>query len=959
MEDGFFLIRMTENKLQNLMNRAFYILLLFIISTPLDLWAQTGRITGIIKEEGTDAPLSGVSVAVVGATHATSSDFEGDYSIDLTPGTYSLAFSYMGYRSLEITEITISADKASVVDVSLSPETDLIDEVVVSVSARQNTEQSILNMQKNAGIVLDGLSSQAMQRSGASDIASAVRVVPGVSVQEGKYLYVRGLGDRYTKSILNGMDIPGLDPDKNTVQMDIFPTGVLDNVVVKKSASADLPADFTGGVVDIVTKDIPTQKNIGLSLSLGYNPNMHFQDNYVGYSGSGTDFLGFDNGKRALPISEKSDIPNPVSAGNRPKVEQITKAFNPQLGAQRKSATMPDLSLGFDFANQYDLWNNKLGLIGVINYKKETTFYEDYKNGIYQKPNQTEASSELRPDRTSAGDLGEENTLLSGMLGLNYKTERSKYTMNLLHIQNGLSRAAMFHQTTRISNANNVYRNLLDYSQRSISNLLLSGKHSHPDGDFISEWKISPSWTNVKDKDVRLTTFLVNPSGNYSIATDAGLPMRIWRSLDEINFVGKADFSKKSLLFDRDALLKFGGLYSYKQRDFSIHNYTVNYRNVDLREPNGDFDALLGDQLVYNASQDAGFYMQGDYEAANTYDASNHTAAGYLSAEINPWDRLRTIVGLRAEYFSSYFTGQNIDRLAYDNENTINNFDLFPSLNIIFSPSSVNNIRFSYSRTTARPSFKELSVVQIYDPLTDTRFLGNLELVPTYIHNMDIRYEIFGNQSQMFAVSGFYKHFKDPIELQAYSDARPTDIIARNSQSANVYGVEVEARKNFDFLTEGLRDLSFNLNVSLVSSEIQMGDNEYNSRRSFAREGEVVEPKRTLQGQSPYLINTGLNYNNGETGWEAGVFYNVQGKTLEIIGFSKNSDIYVKPFNSLNVSVSKKIGVAGNGDTLSLKVDNLLDSRRLSVYESFMAADQIYSERTPRRTFTLGYSFHF
>src|SRR5690606_20565670 len=145
MEDGFFLIRMTENKLQNLMNRAFYILLLFIISTPLDLWAQTGRITGIIKEEGTDAPLSGVSVAVVGATHATSSDFEGDYSIDLTPGTYSLAFSYMGYRSLEITEITISADKASVVDVSLSPETDLIDEVVVSVSARQNTEQSILN----------------------------------------------------------------------------------------------------------------------------------------------------------------------------------------------------------------------------------------------------------------------------------------------------------------------------------------------------------------------------------------------------------------------------------------------------------------------------------------------------------------------------------------------------------------------------------------------------------------------------------------------------------------------------------------------------------------------------------------------------------------------------------------------------------------------------------------------
>ena len=157
--------------------------------------------------------------------------------------------------------------------------------------------------------------------------------------------------------------------------------------------------------------------------------------------------------------------------------------------------------------------------------------------------------------------------------------------------------------------------------------------------------------------------------------------------------------------------------------------------------------------------------MQGDYEAANTFDASNHTAAGYVSAEFNPWDKFRTIVGLRAEYFSSFFTGQNIDRLRYENENTINNFDLFPSLNMIYSPSYSDNIRLSYSRTTARPSFKELSVVQIFDPLTDTRFLGNLSLLPTYIHNMDIRYEFLGDQAQMFAVSGFYKDFNDPIEL--------------------------------------------------------------------------------------------------------------------------------------------------------------------------------------------------
>src|SRR5690606_25726835 len=185
-------------------------------------------------------------------------------------------------------------------------------------------------------------------------IASAVRTIPGVSVQEGKYVYVRGLGDRYSKSILNGMDIPGLDPDKNTVQMDIFPTNILENIVVVKSGSAELPADFTGGVVDIVTKDIPSQKQIGISASVGYNPNAHFKNNYVGYQGSSTDFLGFDNGQRELPVGQKASIPTPQSAG-RESLEGITRSFDPIMGADRQTNNMPDLSLGFDFSNQYQV----------------------------------------------------------------------------------------------------------------------------------------------------------------------------------------------------------------------------------------------------------------------------------------------------------------------------------------------------------------------------------------------------------------------------------------------------------------------------------------------------------------------------------------------------------------------------------------------------------------------------
>ena len=942
------------------MNKQNFLLLVLFSVVPYALFAQMGRISGTIKDERTNAVLTGVSVTTVGGTHAMSSDFEGDYTLEVAPGTYTVLFSYVGYVGKEITEIKVEAGKAATVDVTLTPSADQLEEVVVSVSVRKNTEQSILNMQKNAGVVMDGLSAQSIQRAGASNIASAMRVVPGVSVQDGKYLYVRGLGDRYTKSILNGVDIPGLDPDKNTVQMDIFPTGVLENIVVLKSASAEYPADFTGGVVDIVTKDIPAQKQMGVSLSLGYNPDMHFQDNYVSGSSSGTDFLGFDNGMRSLPISKNLDIPTPTSANGRETLEGITRSFDPEMAAYRKNNALPDLSLGFNYSNQYNLWGNKLGLIGVLNYKRTTSFYEGFENGIYQKPNQSSSSSELRPDRVSVGDMGMEDVLLSGLLGLNYKTDRSKYTFNVLHVQNGESRSSILTQRNLIKNDDTRWKHILEYGQRSISNILLSGKHSNESADFITEWKISPSLARVQDKDIRETTFEIKPTGEYAIGSGTRLPTRIWRDLTEFDGVATLDFTKQLNWFERVSSFKFGGRYTYKQRDYGIYLYDIDARGGFSRlDLNGDPNAILADGNIWNTETNLGSFIQGEPEPANIFDASQHTAAAYASTEFRPLEKLKAVVGVRAEQYTTFFTGENVTNEVYNNRKTINKFDLFPSLNLIYSPYTNHNLRASYSRTTARPSFKELSVVQIYDPLTDTRFLGNLDLKPAYIDNMDLRYEIFADNAQMVAVSGFYKRFTDPIEIQSYDDAKPDNIIARNAPMANVYGLEVEGRKNFDFISDDLRNLSLNVNVTIVRSEIEMNENEYNSRVSFAREGQTIDRNRELQGQSPYLVNAGLNYNNVDNGWEAGVFYNVQGKTLEIIGFSQNSDVYTKPFHNLNLNLTKRLGREFRGGAINIKAENILDSKRLSVYEAYMAADQTYSLRAPRRTFTIGYSYNF
>lgn len=900
------------------------------------------------------------NVLIKGTSIGASSDFDGIYSLEVEPGTYTVSFSYLGYTSKEITGVEVKANETVEVNVTLEPASSQLDEVVVTTTVRKNTEASVLNLQKNSVTLMDGLSLEAIKTTGASNIASAVKRVPGVSVQEGKYVYVRGLGDRYTKSILNGMDIPGLDPDKNTVQMDIFPTNILENVIVLKSAAAEMPADFTGGVVNIVTKDFPTQKQMSFSASIGYNPGMHFQDNYVSYEGGGTDFLGFDDGTRDLPISKSTDIPSPSNSAENGTLEGITRAFDKTLATERQNSK-PDFSLGFSYGNQFDVGeDNKLGFIASLDYKNTTTFYEGFENGIYQKSPDSNVN-ELRFDRIQQGDLGSNNVLASALAGLSYKTGKSKYRLNLLHIQNGESKAALYNQETQLSNDIDVVKDNLEYYQRSVTNVLLSGKHTSEDASFTTEWSLSPTLAKVEDKDVRLTTFIIDPDG-FSISSDAGFPQRLWRDLEEVNAVGKIDFSKSYELFGNKSLLKFGGLYSYKQREYEIQNYNIAFRNFTTADLNGDPNAILADENIWTLDNDSGSYIRGNFQPANSYDSEQNTIAAYLSNEFKFSERFRAILGVRAEQFTTFFTGQNnTGTEVYDHEKTIDELDFFPSANLIYGFKENMNFRLSYSKTTARPSFKELSVVQITDLLTGRIFIGNPDLVPTYIDNFDFRFEIFGNQAQMVALSSFYKRFTDPIEIVAYSNVAPNQITPRNAPSADVFGVELEARKNFGFISEGLSDLSLNLNVSVIDSKIEMAkgeDQEYETRLIFARDGETIEDTRELQGQSPYLINVGLNYDNRESGFETGLFYNVQGKTLEIIGFGQNADVFIQPFNSLNFNISKTFGEEQRSK-VSFKANNILNDDRESLYESFGGITNRSSFREPGMSFSLGYSLSF
>ena len=942
------------------MKKKIYSFLILLLLTFGFTSAQTGTLAGNIIDGEFIEPMAFANILVKGTTIGTTSDFDGKYQLELEPSTYTIVFSFVGYTTQEISDVVIKEGEVTPLDVTLT--TNSLEAVVITTSIKRNTENAVLNMQKKSVVVLDGLSAQAIKNTGASNLASAVKNIPGVSIEGGKYVYVRGLGDRYTKSILNGIDIPGLDPDRNTIQMDLFPTNILDNVIILKSASAEYPADFTGGIVDIVTKDFPTKPEYTFSLGTGYNPDMHFNDKYLTYTGSDTDVFGYDDGTRDLPIHRYQPIPGTFE--NKLLLTTLTNRFQKELQAKQETSNA-NFDFGFTLGNQYDIGGDKIGYQASFSYKNQTTFYENRQDGAFVKNSSDSSVNDLSFALKSNGSEGINNVVSNGMLGLTYKTDKSKFKANLLHIQNGESTAGSFDQVISQDGVGGglepLTKNALAYTERSVTNLLISGDHRFSDDEnaLNLEWKFSPTFSKVMDKDHRITPLQQSGEGDFFISPSAStFPIQLWRNLVEENWVVKIDLDKTVKLFGKPTKLKFGGAYTYKFRDFSIDDFTFNISGDDSFIADGNVDNLLASENLWNPTTDSGTHLVfGDqFNPNDAYEGEQIIGATYFSAEFNLSEKLITVFGVRSEFFNSYYTGQN-NSSVYDNESILDAFDLFPSANLIYELTDNTNLRSSYSRTTARPSFKEASVAQIFDPITNRLFIGSINLTPTYVNNFDLRYERFGEVGQMFAVSGFYKDFKDPIE-QAFFLQAPTQLTVDNLGNAKVYGVELEVRQRLGFISEGLNNLKFNANVSFIKSELTMSDDEFESRRLAARNGERIDRERNLQGQAPFLLNFGLDYNNSDIGLQTSLFFNVQGETLEVVGIGLVPDVYTKPFESLNFTLNKSFG-ENKRSFIDLKVSNILGSDRESAYQSYGTQDQIFSLRSPGTEFSLGYTFKF
>ncbi|REJ60818.1 MAG: TonB-dependent receptor [Bacteroidetes bacterium] len=946
--------------------KALFTALLFSVLS----YAQNGIIRGTVYEDETSEALFYANAQIPSTGAVAFTDFDGNFELSLEPGTYNLEISFLGLATLTISDVKVEAGKVTAFEnLRLKPSTNELMTVTVTASAMRNTESALLNVKKKSATVMDGISAQNFKRVGDGNAAAAVTRVPGVSIQGGKYVFVRGLGDRYTKTQLMRMDIPGLDPDRNSLQMDIFPTNILQNIVVLKTLTADLPADFSGGLVNIELVDFPTKKTLNISSSLGYTPGMHLVQG-LGHQGSVTDFLGFDSGFRNNPLPNQyiyQGIPNP--ALDDPITTELTESFKPVLSA--KARTMPlNGSLGISGGNQFKKDNGKtVGYNGSFSYKANTDFFGSmtgdstrmYEQNFYRKGN-LPTQYELQADRTQIGSLAVSNIFMSGLFGYSIKDDNDKYRFTAMHLQNGETRTGKFIETSSIENSFIGARDNLEYSERSITSLLFNGQHSRKDNTLKIDWRIAPTYSRIADKDIRSTSYRTEDN-TFAIAPgETGFPNRIWRNLNEFNLANRIDFTRTHEIRGRDAKFKYGASYTFKYRDYEILRYQLRAKSLgNLPALTGDADELLTEAFVWDVISDAGTYYSGNYEANNAYQGIQSNFGAYVNEEFNMNALMKVVVGLRLERYDQFYTGVDQQEAAapgtglnYYWEPVLNNFNLFPTASFIYSVNENSNLRLGAFRTVARPSFKEKSAAQIEDVLTGITFIGNLDLQNTIINNLDARYEYFFEGGQTVALSGFYKMFQNPIELVAYSAAAPSNFQPRNVGNATVAGAEFEIRKNLGFV--GLKNFEVNSNFSYIYSAVTRDSSEYAARLASAREGEIISEVRPMQGQSPYMVNVGLNYNNPKQGWQGGLFYNVQGEKLYIVGVADNPDVYEVPFHSLNFNLMKRFGEERKYQ-IGVAVSNILDDTRDRIFVSYNSSSPYFSRWAPGRTFKLTFRY--
>lgn len=934
-------------------------------STTTTAAQQIGVITGVVVDKQTGNPIPAARVAVVGTKLGAVANLNGKYTIKKVPiGTYSLSVSSLGYAKVTVTDVTVIDDKPSVYNITMTTEAIMTDEVVVEARALRNTEAVLLKDRQKAAAVSDAISAEAISQSGSGNAAEAMGRVTGASIMDGKYVYVRGLGDRYSNAQLNSSTLPSADPDRRTVQMDMFPSNLLDNIVITKTFTPDKPGDFTGGSVNISTKSFPEAFTMRLTSSTSYNSVATFNKDYLTYDGGGRDWLGMDDGTRSIPsLVQGEPLPDLLSATRNLEEAKRLDAASKQFSTSMvpKKATAP-INQGYSFSigDKADVGGMPVGILGSLTYSTKYTVHEGEQEGRWKLTGRVDKTDALNNEMLLSGSYGSNSVLWGGLLNVSAQPALNhEVGVNFLYNQSGETSARYLAGYISQLDEKDVYETrALRYTERTIQSVQGRGKHLFADVLGIDvDWSSAYTQTSQDEPDLRFFTnsYSTRKRGEridtfyYVEPSIYSLPSHYFRALDEnlwestLNIV--IPFKQWS---EQKATLKVGGLAAFTRRDFRENQYDMNLGAVRYQgDPESYFSAdsvglLSSDKAPYRF----GNYIQDNSSPRNNYDATQDILAVYGMVDMPIVDNLRFIGGVRYESTKMEVTSQDTALQA----GTLDDVDVLPSVNFIYQVAEGMNVRVAYSKTLARPTFRELAPFASFEFVRDNIFIGNAELERTQISNADVRWEWFLAPGEILAVSGFYKDFTHPIERVILNENG--EIQFQNVDKATVYGAEFEVSKQLGFLTDALREFSIGANLSLIHSEVQIAESEMKLIRAVDPGAPSTRP---LQGQSPYILNIDAGYSSYENGTNITLTYNIFGERLSDIAQGGTPDVFEQSQPMLNLTASQKV-IAGL--SLKLSARNLLDAS-FKKTQTYKGNEYIYKEYKIGQSYSLGLSYSF
>lgn len=910
------------------------ILILLLSIAATGLFAQKGALSGTILDGETGETLIGANVVIAGTAIGTSTDFDGKYQFQADPGTYNIVISYIGYSNKQIDSVEIKANETTFLDVTMGGEeaVQLDLDVVVTAKVIERTENALLMLQKKSDKIQDGISSQEIARLGAGNAASALKKVTGTTVVDGKYIFVRGLGDRYSATTINGIRLPSIDPYRNSAQLDLIPSNFLDNIIASKTFTPDLPGNFTGGSVDIKTKSLPERFTYSISVSGSYNSQTSFEDNFLTFDAGDNAGLGFSDETLEFPsILNDPGVQEALALGtNAPifasidpevgqNVDQAVKALNNDFAFDTQTAPI-SYSISASIGNQFDLGGMPLGLLFTLNYSRDYSFVGNAVNAFYD--NQGVNVGYL--DRYLLNETrATEKPVIGGLFGLSLKpnpnneirfysiyshqTEITGRDMSGTHQEFGIFSPQVFNSRT------------FEFLERGFLDYILSGEHVFPGlNNLRLEWSGSYVDSEQNEPDLRFLadTFRGEQQGFAINSSQYDDPSHFFRELSDETLQGKIDITIPFLQDNsKSNKIKAGGYYSTLDRNFTENRFLVFSQNSSAAPYDGNAAKYFDDSnlgLLDDGS--IGLYALDQTIENNSYSGTTTISAAYAMVTYQVVERLKVIAGARFET-----TLIEVDAAGEDesDDSKLDESDLLPSINLIFSLNDNSNLRASFSNTLARPNMREIAPFGSFSSIGEAPVFGNPELVLTRINNFDLRYEVFPKAGELYAASVFYKSFEDAI-ARTFRAAGNAQYTWRNIESAFLYGIELEARKSLDFIGPAFENFNASANFTYIFSESDLDSEELELNRDVDPE---FPETRTFPNQSPFVVNFNISYVDIDNGIDAILAFNYFDDRLFTTGAFGTRDVFERGRGTLDFSVSKKFGKVD----LKLRARNLLN----------------------------------